>query len=107
MLCFLNLDKIINVNPALKYDDVINMSFNELIKLQQEFDDEKQKKEKRDDYHHNIYKKLYLLFDELSKYVPEEVIFQALDTIPTEYIFYYCISSSRPFRALFYLLCRK
>ena len=47
MLCFLNLDKIINVNPALKYDDVINMSFNELIKLQQEFDDEKQKKRKK------------------------------------------------------------
>lgn len=87
MLCYLNLDKIINVNSALKYDDVMNMSFNELLKLQQKFDDEKQKKEERDEYHHKIYKKLYLLFDELSKYVPEEVIFQALDTIPTEYIY--------------------
>lgn len=92
MLCFLNLDKIINVNPALKYDDVMNMPFNELIELQQKFDDEENQKKQRYDYHHNIYKKLYLLFDELSKYIPEEVIFRALDKISTSYIYTAVIS---------------
>lgn len=87
MQCSLNFDKLINANPKLKYDDILKMPLCELMQLQQKLDDEQQKQSVRGEKQHEIYRKVYLLFDELSQYVPEEVLFKILDTVPISYIY--------------------
>lgn len=76
-----DMRKVLAMRPDLDFISARKLSMEELSDLEDKYDMTNQENDDVDESNYDKYRKLYLLFNELNQYVPEEVIFNALNKL--------------------------
>lgn len=77
----IDMRKVLAMRPDLDFISARKLSMEELSDLEDKYDMTNQENDDVDESNYDKYRKLYLLFNELNQYVPEEVIFNALNKL--------------------------
>lgn len=81
-----DMRKVLAMRPDLDFISARKLSMEELSDLESKYDMTNQENDDVDESNYDKYRKLYLLFNELNHYVPEEVIFNALKKVGESFI---------------------